>query len=118
MIGLLMRLLPRHWRQEYGDEFEDMLASRPLTALALWDVIRLVFSLHAAAHSLLLRVAFGLVLSAVIERIVVSRGISDNILWAPSTLTRAVPLVLLVLSWGPAAAHLSRVRSRSRRARS
>ena len=39
MIALLLRLYPAHWRARYGDEFEALLAERPLGPFDVADVL-------------------------------------------------------------------------------
>jgi hypothetical protein len=39
MIPLLLRLYPRRWRARYGDEFEQVLADRPLGPFDVADVL-------------------------------------------------------------------------------
>ncbi|HEX4898666.1 MAG TPA: hypothetical protein VFV53_09950 [Candidatus Limnocylindrales bacterium] len=48
MIGLLLRLYPARWRARYGDEFEQILADRPLGPFDVADV--LLGALDAQLH--------------------------------------------------------------------
>lgn len=38
-VAALVHLYPRAWREEYGQEFADVLASRPLTCAEVWNVL-------------------------------------------------------------------------------
>ncbi len=40
IITVLLKLYPREWRRQYGDELLDVLDQRPLTAATVGDVLR------------------------------------------------------------------------------
>jgi hypothetical protein len=55
MIALLLRLYPARWRARYGDEFEQILADRPLGPFDVADI--LLGTLDAHLHLRGLRAA-------------------------------------------------------------
>lgn len=101
MIALLLALHPRKWRGRYGQEFRALLESEPITAMVVFDVLRNAARQHAREHGPAVRLVGALVCSLVVEIFAVHSGVTDNILWPPSTPLRALTLAALLLPWLP-----------------
>lgn len=101
MIRLLLVLHPRSWRNRYGEEFRALLEDRPLTAATVLDVLRNAIGQHARAHAAARRLMAALVLSAAVDVVAVRGHVTDNILWPPTSLVRALALAALLLPWMP-----------------
>jgi hypothetical protein len=56
---------------------------------------------HPRPHRTAVRVTTALVASVAIEVVAVNTGITDNILWPPTTLRRGLMLTALLLPWVP-----------------
>lgn len=52
MTALLLRLFPARWRARYGDEFEAMLAERPMGPFDVADVLLAALDAHLHRHGL------------------------------------------------------------------
>ena len=52
MRSLLLRLFPARWRARYGDEFEALLAERPLGPFDVADVLLAAIDAHLHRHGL------------------------------------------------------------------
>jgi hypothetical protein len=107
MIRLLIAMHPRLWRARYGEEFRALLENGPLTPAVVLDVLRNAARLHASAHAGVLRIAVALWVSSVAEIFAVRWNLTDNILWVPSTPSRALALAVVVLPWLPVFGALS-----------
>ncbi len=105
MTGLLVRLLvtlhPRSWRAEYGEELADLLGCDRVTAAVVLDVLRNAARQHARAHARTLRLVTAALCSVVVEVLAVRHGLTDNVLWLPSSLPRTLALAALLLCWLP-----------------
>lgn len=102
VIDRLLALYPRTWRERYGEEFRALLEAEPLRAGAVLDVVRHGLMARAAAHAWVLRLALAIGSSVVVEILAVRAGVTENILWPPTTPLRAVTLLVLFLPWvGP-----------------
>jgi hypothetical protein len=99
MIGLLMALHPKRWRNEYGIEYRALLESSPLTAATVFDVVRNAFQLHLAARPTLTPVLAAIALCSIGEIIAGQGQLSDNILWIPSSPVKAILLAAVLLPW-------------------
>ena len=110
MIGFLVALHPKRWRDEYGVEYRALLEESPMTPTVLLDVLRNAGRLHLAARRTLLRVLAALGLSSMGEVIAVHGGYADNVLWIPSSVTKAFLLAVVVLPWLPVIATVRRPR--------
>jgi hypothetical protein len=99
MIGLLIALHPKRWRNEYGDEYRALLESSPLTAAIILDVVRNAFRLHLAARPTLTPVLAALALCSIGEIIAGQGQLSDNILWIPSSPVKAILLAAVLAPW-------------------
>jgi hypothetical protein len=106
LIGVLMALHPRRWRTQYGAELRDLVESGPVTAAVVIDTLRNAARQHARQHPVATRVIVALAASAAVEIVAVRAGVTDNILWMPSTPLRGAVLAALLLPWLPAALEL------------
>lgn len=61
-VSWLLRLYPKAWRAEYGDELADILRSRPLTATVCADVMRSALWQHLRVVDASTYVGVGLML--------------------------------------------------------
>jgi hypothetical protein len=114
MIGVLIALHPKRWRNEYGDEYRALIESSPLTAAVVLDVLRNAVRLHLDARPILLRCYAALALSAIGETIAGVGQLSDNILWIPSSPSKAIVLAAVLLPWVLVFATVRRVRLKRR----
>jgi hypothetical protein len=109
MIRLLVTLYPRKWRVTFGDEFAALLEETRLTPRAVVDVVASAGRVRAASHRRLGLVVASLLWSGVMEYFSVRAGLTANVLWAPSTLARALALAATMGPWlgfvGAIAAH-------------
>lgn len=101
VIRLLLAAHPRRWRARYAEEFTALLEQAPLTAAVVLDVLGNAVRLHAAGRPLLLRLLAAVLVSVPIELLAVRAGLTDNVLWSPSTPPRALALAALALAWSP-----------------
>lgn len=115
MIWLLLALHPKRWRARYGTDFLALLEATPLTPSVVLDVLRNAAAMHARAHSTALLVASAVTLSALAQVVAVRADLTDNILWPPSTVLRALALAAVFLPWVPVAVAVAPVRGRTRR---
>lgn len=99
MITVLIRLHPKSWRARYGEEFQALLESEPLTALILFDVLRNAARQQVRAHHLWWCLVAAIAMSTVVEWIAVTANVTDNILWSPDTGVRAAVFAALLLPW-------------------
>jgi hypothetical protein len=76
VVAVLLRLYPRDWRRQYGDELRDVLARRPLTAATVGDVLRA--ALWQRARSLTPGTLLGLASMAVIVASIVGTSTADG----------------------------------------
>jgi hypothetical protein len=56
---------------------------------------------HQRAHRTVVRVTAALVTSVAVEVVALNAGITDNILWPPTTFRRGLMLVALLVPWVP-----------------
>ena len=117
MISFLIALHPRRWRHEYGLEYRALLEDSPLTTQIILDVLRNAARLHTTARARLLRVLVALTLSSIGEIVTAHGGFADNILWIPTSPTKAFLLAAVLLPWTPIAARSRRHLSATRRER-
>ena len=82
LARVLMRLYPPSWRAEYGDELNDILLARPLTARVVADIVwnGLVQRGRAAAPSTILGASMMLL---VLANIVSSASAYRDVLFSP-----------------------------------
>jgi hypothetical protein len=113
MIRFLVALFPKVWRGSYGDEFAATLEQTRLTPRTVLDVLALAAKLHISLHRDWLLVSAAVLVSVGIEIVARTAGLTANVLWPPTTPTRAAALAALVAPW---AALVVRGRIRSRRA--
>ena len=99
MIRLLLALHPRSWRARYGQEFRALLEAEPVTAAVVLDVLRNAARQHVRAHATASQVLAALVISLAVEVVAVHAGVTDNILWPPSTPLRALTLAAVLVPW-------------------
>lgn len=99
MIGLLVALYPRKWRGEFGEEFAALLEETRLTPLAVADVIVHAGKVHTESHRRLVLVFASLLWSGCLDYLAVRAHLTANILWAPTTLARALALTATLAPW-------------------
>jgi hypothetical protein len=99
MIGLLVALYPRKWREEFGEEFAALLEEARLTPRAVVDVVVQAAKLHAESHRRPTAVLASLLWSGCLEYLSVRAGLTANILWAPTTPARALALAATTGPW-------------------
>ncbi len=99
MIGLLVALYPRKWREEFGGEFAALLEDTRLTPRAVVDVVVQAGKLHAESHRRLTAVVGSLLWSGCAEYLSVRARLTANILWAPTTPARAFALAATTGPW-------------------
>lgn len=99
MIGLLVALYPRKWRQEVGEEFAALLEETRLTPRAVIDVVVQAAKLHAENHRWLTAVLASLLWSGCLEYLSVRTRLTANVLWAPTTPARALALAATTGPW-------------------
>jgi hypothetical protein len=58
---------------------------------------------HQRRHRTLVRVTAALVVSTAVEVVALNAGITDNVLWPPTTPVRGLLLLALLLPWVPVA---------------
>lgn len=117
VIAILLALHPKAWRAEYGAEFRALLEDTPVSVRTVLDVLLNALRQRRVAHVRGLRVTAALCSSVVVELAAVHLGITENILWPPTSLPRACALVLLVLPWLAPAIDLRDAIARRRAAR-
>jgi hypothetical protein len=107
MRRLLLAMYPKRWRAQYGEEFAALLEDTPMTPAAVVDVLRHATGLHLRTRPKLVRVTGAALVTAAVEAMALHAGLTDNILWAPSTPARALALAVALapgaLLAGPAA---------------
>lgn len=99
LIRVLVALHPKGWREAYGAEFTALLEDSALTPRAVADVVSNAARLQAQAHATALWVAGGVGFSGCCEAVARHAGLTANILWAPTTPLRALPLAGLAAPW-------------------
>ena len=99
MIGLLVALYPRKWREKFGEEFAALLEDTRLTPGAVVDVVVQAGTLHAGSHRRPTVVLASLVWSGCAEYLSVRTRLTANILWAPTTPARALALAATTGPW-------------------
>jgi hypothetical protein len=99
MIRLLVALYPRKWRASLGEEFAALLEDTRLTPRAVFDVVVHAGKLHAESHRRLTAVVGSLLWSGCAEYLSVRAHLTANILWAPTTLARALALAATAGPW-------------------
>jgi hypothetical protein len=112
MKDLLVALHPKPWRERYGDEFRVLLDDSGLTPRAVLDVLAHAAKLQVRERRTPVLVAGAIVASGTIEHFALRAGLTDNILWAPTTPRRALALAATLAPW---AALLVRTHRRRRR---
>jgi hypothetical protein len=96
MRRLLLALYPRRWRARYGDEFAALLEETPLTVAAVVDVLRHAVVLRLQARPRVAQIAGSVLVTAAVETLASRAGLTDNILWAPTTPLRALALAAVL----------------------
>ena len=115
MIGLLVALYPRKWREKFGQEFAALLEDTRLTPGTVFDVVVQAGKLRAESHRGLTLVLGSLLWSGCIEYLSLRAHLTANIIWAPTSPARALALTATLGPWLALAAVSA---SRRRRARS
>jgi hypothetical protein len=114
MIGLLLALHPRAWRERYGTEFRELLEATPLTPRTVADVVGNAALQHLRLHRGRLQLLAALVLSSLVELAAVRAHLTANILWAPTAPIRTLALAAVLVPWIPVATDLLRRSGRCR----
>lgn len=114
MIGLLVALHPKDWRERYGEEFAALLEDTPLTPSAVANVAAHSVALHVRARLETVLVAAAVLASVTCIVIAHETGLAANIWWVPADPLRALALLGTV---GPWAVVLVRGGARRRAAR-
>ncbi len=96
MRCLLLAMYPKRWRARYGDEFAALLQETPLTLAAIVDVLRHAVGLRLQARPRVAQVAGSVLATAAVEAMASRAGLTDNILWAPTTPLRTLALVAVL----------------------
>jgi hypothetical protein len=99
MIGLLVALYPRKWREEFGEEFAALLEDTRLTPRAVFDVVVHAGKLHAERHRRLTLILASLLWSGCLEYLSLRARLTANLLWAPASPGRALALAATVGPW-------------------
>lgn len=89
----LLRMYPKSWRRRYGAEFDELLGATATTLFVVLDVAcqAVIQRVRYAARALAALACF-----AGLDAVAVRAHVTDNILWAPTTPTRAVLLMITV----------------------
>ncbi|WP_322748833.1 MULTISPECIES: hypothetical protein [unclassified Frankia] len=96
MRRFLLAMYPRQWRARYGDEFAALLQDTPLTLATVIDVLRHAVELRLQSRTWLAQITKSVLATAALEVAAVRAGLTDNILWAPTTSLRALALVAVL----------------------
>lgn len=101
MRRLLLRAWPPGWRARYGDELLDLLEGSPVTTGIVVDIVRAAAAARVRVHPRRYRAALAVVLFTLADAFAVRIGVTENILWAPTTPLRAVVLLTTIapLAW-------------------
>jgi hypothetical protein len=114
--SVLVAMHPRAWRQRYGEEFRALLEDTRLTPATVLDVLRNCIAVQARAHPSAL-VTVGAALVSVASEIVAARaGLTANIGWAPTNLSRALAMLGTVGPWAGLAGWMAVRRRAAKRA--
>jgi hypothetical protein len=96
MRRFLLAVYPRQWRARYGDEFAALLQDTPLTLVAVIDVLRHAAGLRLQCRLRLAQICGSVLVTAALEVAAARAGLTDNILWAPTTPLRALTLAAVL----------------------
>lgn len=99
MRDLLVALHPEPWRERYGEEFRALLDDTDLTPGALIDVVAHAVTQQVRAHCTLVLVTVAIVVFTSVTHLARQAGLTDNILWAPTTQRRALFLAAALAPW-------------------
>jgi hypothetical protein len=112
MRRLFLALYPRKWRARHGDEFAALLEDTPLTVAAVIDVLCHAIGLHLKARPRRAQIAGVALATAAVEIMASRAGLTDNILWAPTTPLRTLALTAVLTPTALVAASAARRRIR------
>lgn len=96
MRRLLVGLFPREWRDEYGEGFAGLLDEAPLSLGVVLDCLRSATIAHVRAHIMPVALTVAAVWFAAANVVAIRTGVTVNILWAPTSLTRGLMLLVAV----------------------
>ncbi|CAL9407637.1 hypothetical protein SUDANB58_01577 [Streptomyces sp. enrichment culture] len=99
MRDLLVALHPKPWRVRYSEEFRALLDDTDLTPRTLLDVVAHAVTQQVRARFTLVLVIVAIVTSTIVSRLALQAGLTDNILWAPTTPRRALALSATLAPW-------------------
>lgn len=91
---LLLRTYPKAWRRRYGEEFDELLSATATTIRAVLDVVCCGLTERARCTRTAARVLVAVGCFASMDALAVRVCVTDNILWAPTTPTRALMLMI------------------------
>jgi hypothetical protein len=111
VIRFLVALYPKAWRRAYGEEFKALLEQTRLTPLVILDVLAQAVARHASVRRIWLAIGTAVLASAGVEIFAKKAGLTANILWLATDLTRAVALLALVAPWVGVAVWARRART-------
>jgi len=107
MRGLLIRLYPQCWREEYGDGFAALLDQTPLSVAVVFDCLRGAATAQVRAHRLSAALVAATIWFFVSDIVALRTGVTANLFWAPTSVGRGVALLMSVV---PAAALIASAR--------
>jgi len=97
MRALLVRLYPQCWRDEYGDGLAALLDQTPLSVAVVFDCLRGAGSAQVRAHRLGAALVLGTIWFFVSDIVALRAGVTVNLFWAPTSVERAVALLMSVV---------------------
>ncbi len=83
MIGLVIRLYPRAWRERYGEEFRALVEETGLDARSILDIAVHALIARVHAHRVGLAQVAALTVFVLADAAAVRGGYSDNMFWLP-----------------------------------
>jgi len=109
MKRLLIALFPRAWRYRYGAGFADLLDHTPLSVDVVLDCLRSAAMAHVRERCVPLALVAAVGWFAATNVVALRTGVTVNILWPPTSLTRGLMLVVALV---PPAALVRQARCR------
>lgn len=97
MRRLLVGLFPRAWRDEYGEGFAGLLDQTPLSVSVVLDCLWSAAMAHVRAHCVPVVLVAAAVWFAAMNVVAVRTGVTANILWLPTSLTRGLMLMVALV---------------------
>ncbi|WP_446665668.1 hypothetical protein [Flexivirga sp. B27] len=117
MIGALLALYPRAWRDRYGEEYRALLEDTGLRPAVVGNVLLHAGLVRTQQHRTALLRFGALIVFAMAEALALAAGYTENILWLPrepaSLVLLAVAVVSLAVVVVPLAAGMGRMAIRA-----